>query len=74
MNFDYDTMPMRNKETSLGVKMRRCECGCRNYLLYDGNEDYKVVCEYCDLEHRFKASSSDNAILRYNNIFLKKGC
>jgi len=68
MNFDYDVMPTRNKQTSFGVNMRKCECGCRTYLLYEENENYKVVCESCDLDYRFKSSSIDGAILQWNNL------
>ena len=68
MKFNYEAMPTRNKETSLGIKMRKCECSGRTYLLYEENENYRVVCESCNREYKFKGSSIDGSILYWNNL------
>ena len=59
--FYYDGMPTRNKE-------RRCKCKCKTYIVHDGDDDYVSVCEYCYTKYRFKASSLDEAVLKYNSI------
>lgn len=42
MGFDYDLMPTRGKV------MRECNnCGNRTYMLYEEDENYKVVCLLC---------------------------
>ena len=68
MNFYYNELPTKNKETSCGVKMRKCECGGRTYLIYEEDENYKVVCENCTQEYKLKGSSVDGAILYWNNL------
>lgn len=75
MAFDYDVMPTRNKENSKGELMRECNnCGNRTYMLYEEDENYRVVCEYCDEEHSFKANSMDRAMKKWKEMQLQADC
>lgn len=75
MGFDYDVMPTRNKQNSKGELMRECNnCGNRTYMLYEEAENYKVVCEYCDEAHSFKANSMDRAMERWEEMQLQADC
>ena len=75
MAFDYDVMPTRNKENSKGELMRECNnCGNRTYMLYEEDENYKVVCEYCDETHPFKSNSMDRAMKKWGEMHLQADC
>ena len=75
MAFDYDVMPKRNKEDSKGNTMRKCNnCGNRTYMLYEEDENYKVVCEYCEEEHCFKAKSMDEAMDIWSKLETEAEC
>ena len=75
MRFDYDVMPTRNKENSKGELMRECNnCGNRTYMLYEEDENYKVVCEYCDEMNIFKANSMDRAMRKWSEMQLQADC
>ena len=75
MNFDYDKMPRRNKEHSNGKIMRECNnCGDRTYMLYEEDENYRVVCENCEEEHSFKANSMDKAMEKWEKMELHADC
>ena len=75
MAFDYDVMPSRGKIDSEGNPMRECNnCGNRTYMLYEEDENYKVVCEYCDEVHSFKANSMDRAMKKWGEMQLQADC
>ena len=75
MNFDYDVMPTRSKQDSKCKVMRECNnCGNRTYMLYEEDENYKVVCEYCEETHSFKSNSMDRAIKKWSEMELQADC
>lgn len=75
MRFDYEGMPKRNKEDSKGNIMRECNnCGNRTYMFYEEDENYKVVCEFCEEEHKFKANSMDRAMKIWKEMKLEADC
>ena len=72
MGFDWDVMPKRNKIDNEGNLMRECNnCGSRTYMLYEEDENYKVVCEGCDETHSFKTNSMDKAMKKWRDMELQ---
>lgn len=75
MRFAYDIMPTRNKQDSKGNIMRECNnCGQRTYMLYEEDENYRVVCENCYEEHEIKANSRDRAMKKWEEMQLQADC
>ena len=71
----YDEMPTRGEKTSKGKIMRECNnCGSRTYMLYEEDENYKVVCEGCDETHFLKANSMDRAMEKWSEMKLQADC
>ena len=68
MNWQYDDLPLRGKETSDGEKTRRCHCGGRCYVFYDEAERYHVECEHGGHVIGFRATSGDMAIKIWNDM------
>ena len=75
MPFDYEVMPNRNKIDNEGNPMRECNnCGSRTYMLYEEDENYRVVCEDCDEAHSFKVNSMDRAMKKWREMQLQADC
>jgi len=75
MSFDYDVMPKRSKENSKGEVMRECNnCGERTCMLYEEDENYRVVCEHCDEQHTLKTNSAEKAMKIWNEFVLQADC
>ena len=75
MAFDYEVMPTRGKVDNKGNLMRECNnCGNRTYMLYEEDENYKVVCEYCEETHSFKANSMVKAMKVWKEMELQADC
>lgn len=75
MGFDYEVMPTRGKEDSKGKVLRECNnCGERTYMLYEENQNYKVVCGNCDETHSFKSDSMDRAMVKWDKMQLQADC
>lgn len=71
---DYDNLPMRGKETTKGIKVKKCTCGGRCYVFYGEEQSYHVKCEKCLQDIKIKSDSLDSAIIYYNNMRVEKEC